>query len=38
MHRRNCVRNFDTPLVCASRQETPSDDDQVRIFERQAAV
>ena len=36
MRRRNCVRNLDTPI--SVRQETPSDDDKVRILERRAAA
>ena len=36
MRRRNCVRNLDYPI--SVRQETPSDDDKVRILERRAAV
>ena len=35
MRRRDCVRNLDTPLVCA---KTQSDDDKVGILERRATV
>ena len=36
MHRRNCVRNLDTPI--SVRQETPADDDKVRILKRRPLV
>ena len=35
IHRRDCLRNLTTPFV---RQETPADDNEVRILECRALV